>query len=53
MALGVYGTSVITAIAAQNTTGVTRVLETPATLVAPKSTPAWTTLVPGDGQVHR
>ena len=34
MALGVYGTSVVTAITAQNTTGVTRVLETPATLVA-------------------
>ena len=33
-ALGVYGTSVVTAITAQNTTGVTRVLETPATVVA-------------------
>ena len=33
-ALGVYGTSVVTAITAQNTTGVTRVLETPAPLVA-------------------
>ena len=29
-ALGVYGTSVVTAITAQNTTGVTRALETPA-----------------------
>ena len=33
-ALGVYGTSVVTAITAQNTTGVTRVLETPAPMVA-------------------
>ncbi len=33
-ALGVYGTSVVTAITAQNTTGVTRVLETPAPVVA-------------------
>ena len=33
-ALGVYGTSVVTAITAQNTTGVTRVLETPAAMVA-------------------
>ena len=33
-ALGVYGTSVVTAITAQNTTGVTRVLETPASVVA-------------------
>ena len=33
-ALGVYGTSVVTAITAQNTTGVTRVLETPALMVA-------------------
>ena len=33
-AFGVYGTSVVTAITAQNTTGVTRVLETPAPLVA-------------------
>ncbi len=33
-ALGVYGTSAVTAITAQNTTGVTRVLETPATVVA-------------------
>jgi hydroxymethylpyrimidine/phosphomethylpyrimidine kinase len=33
-ALGVYGTSVVTAITAQNTTGVTQVLETPAPLVA-------------------
>lgn len=33
-ALGVYGTSVVTAITAQNTTGVTRVLEAPAALVA-------------------
>lgn len=33
-ALGVYGTSVVTAVTAQNTTGVTRVLETPAPMVA-------------------
>ncbi len=33
-ALGVYGTSVVTAITAQNTMGVTRVLETPAAMVA-------------------
>ena len=33
-ALGVYGTSVVTAITAQNTTGVTRVLESPAPMVA-------------------
>ncbi len=33
-ALGVYGTSVVTAITAQNTTGVTRVLDTPAPMVA-------------------
>ena len=33
-ALGVYGISVVTAITAQNTTGVTRVLETPAAMVA-------------------
>ncbi len=33
-ALGVYGTSVVTAITAQNTVGVTRVLETPALMVA-------------------
>ena len=33
-ALGVYGTSVITAITAQNTVGVTRVLELPPDLVA-------------------
>ena len=33
-ALGVYGASVVTAVTAQNTTGVARVLETPASLVA-------------------
>lgn len=33
-ALGIYGTSVITAITAQNTVGVTRVLELPPDLVA-------------------
>ena len=33
-ALGVYGTTVVTAITAQNTTGVARVLETPAAVVA-------------------
>ena len=33
-ALGVYGASVVTAVTAQNTTGVDRVLETPASLVA-------------------
>ena len=33
-ALGVYGTSLVTASSAQNTTGVTRVLDTPAALVA-------------------
>ena len=33
-ALGVYGTSVVTAVTAQNTTGVTRGLGTPAPMVA-------------------
>ena len=33
-AFGVYGTSVITAITAQNTVGVTKILELPADLVA-------------------